>query len=157
MEYSTVPLWTFTLCGVLAILAGGLLAAFSAKKPTRQASWASAYLVLIVGLAQAIIGVILYAVNARAMMYAIVLAFVAFNLGNVGVVIGTDGRYRNKGYRKLVDVGSVLLVVSMLGLLGTAWNAPFSWQLVILYVIIAVILVTMPIGLVLSHRRKIKT
>jgi hypothetical protein len=156
MEYSTVPLWTFTLCGVLAILAGGLLAAFSAKKPTRQASWASAYLVLIVGLAQAIIGVILYAVNAHVAAYMIVFAFVTFNLGNAGVVIGTDGRYRNKSYRKLVDIGGALMVVSMLTLLVTVWGATFSWQLMTLYVVIAIILVTMPIGIVLSHRRKIE-
>lgn len=148
-------MWTFTLLGILAILAGGILSAFSAKKPSRQTAWASAYLVLVVGLAQAVIGIILYAINTDSAFW-VVLAFVAYNLGNASVLVGTIGRYRNKSYRKLVDIGGVLLVISMIALLVAVHRAAMSWQLVVLYVIMLTIIVTMPIGLILSHRRKLK-
>lgn len=156
MEHSTVSLWLFLTLGILAILVGGMLMAFTAKTPSRLVSWASAYLVLIVGLAQAIIGIILYSLDNDPATFAIIVAFFAFNLGNAAVIMGTIGRYRKKNYRQLVDAGGVLLVLSMVTLLVAVHHAVFSWQLVFFYVIIVTILVTMPIGLLLSRRRKIK-
>lgn len=154
MEHSDLFLWTFVTLGVLAILAGGFLSAFSAKKPSRLVSWASAYLVLIVGLAQAAIGMILYAVVSDPVVYLVVIGFVAYNIGSAAVVTGTFLKKREEKYRRLVDVGGGLLVVSMLSLAMLVQKAVLSWQLVALYIIIVVILVTMPVGLVLSRRRK---
>lgn len=154
MVHSDLFLWTFVTLGVLAILAGGFLSAFSAKKPSRLVSWASAYLVLIVGLAQAAIGMILYAVVSDPVVYLVVIGFVTYNLGSAAVVTGTLLKKRDEKYRWLVDVGGGLLVVSMLSLAMLVQKAVLSWQLVALYIIIVVILVTMPLGLVLSRRRK---
>lgn len=151
--HNEISLWTFVTLGILAILASGFLMAFSAKKPSRLISWASAYLVLIVGLAQALIGIILYAINKDPAVLLVVLAFVTYNLGNAAVLVGTIFK---KQYKWLVDISGIFLVVSMVSLAFLADHATLSWQLVCLYVIIVTILVTMPVGLTLSRRRKLK-
>src|SRR5664280_2796146 len=47
----------FAAVGAACIVAGGLVAAVSAPAPSEHASWAAAYLVLVVGVAQAALGV----------------------------------------------------------------------------------------------------
>lgn len=156
MTDSELSLWTFELLGVLAIFAGGCLAAFTAKKPSRFISWASAYLVIVVGLFQAIIGVLLHRVANDPSTGLVLLAFLTYNLANAGVLIGTTLKSRHKNYRSLVDTGGVLFIISMGFLLLLAHHSEESWQLILLYIIVLTILITMPIGVTLSHRRKSK-
>ena len=156
MEHGEVGMWAFIVLGVLAIIVGGLLSAYSAKKPSRLASWASAYLVLIVGLAQVGIGVLVQSMTKDPSLFLVMLAFVAYNLGNAGVLVGTIYKDRRKHYRKFVDLGGGLLVVSMVALIFVTNQAPMSWQLVFFYSIIVIILMSMPVGLTLSRRRNSK-
>lgn len=146
----------FIVLGVMAILAGGLLSAYTAKSPSRLASWASAYLVLIVGIGQVGIGMILQHIIQDPGLFLTMLAFVAYNLGNAGVLIGTLYKDRKKHFRKYVDIGGGLHVISMVALIFLTNQAPLSWPLVLLYLIIVTIMMSMPIGLKLSRRQKLK-
>lgn len=147
----------FTVLSVLAIVAGGLLMAFSAHKPTWLTSWVSAYLVLIVGIIQ--LGFIVGWRDLREPKTALaLLAFMAYNIGNLCVVLGTVLKERTKHYFTVVSSGSVLLAVAMILLLTAVHSAQSSWTLTGLVVLTTVILISMPIGVVLSNRhRKIKT
>lgn len=154
MVNGQLPLLIFGLVGMLAVASGGLLAAFSARKPSRLAAWASSYLVLVAGLLQVGIGASLYYLVKSSAAWLTILAFIAFNLGNAGVLLGTVLKNRSGKYRILVDIGGGLLAISMILLLILVHGAAMSWQLLAFYIIVAIILVTMPIGLILSRRRK---
>lgn len=153
--YSDLPLWTFLLTGALAILVGGLVAAYSAKQLSRLATWTSAYLVLIVGLFQAVIGVALHYLLKDPSSLLIALAFTMYNLGNAGVLLGTVYKNRTKNHRLIVDGGGGLLVISMVILIILAWGNATTWQLVLFYVVAMIILISVPIGLWQSRRRAV--
>lgn len=142
----------FEALGFAAIAGGGLLAAFSAKRPSRLAGWASAYLVLIAGLAQ--VG-LAYGWSRLLPPDAMLprLGMVLFDLGNVLVLAGTVKRYRAGHAGQAVRAGGACLLAAMLPLLGAQNYRDFSWTLVWYLAIIAIILIGMPIGLLLSHRR----
>lgn len=98
MSASTAPGWAgrigsalpFLLVAVLAIACGGGVAAALAHAPSRKLLWMVAYLVLVVGLTQALLGVgqaLLTIRETSAPLRA--LECVIFNLGNAGVIAGT--------------------------------------------------------------------
>lgn len=100
----------FVIVAVLGVLAGGLVAAVTGPLGLRHGSWAAAYLVLVVGVAQAIFGM------GRAWLPAVaaasgprlLLELAAWNVGSLVVVAGT---VLEQAW--LVVTGSVLLVVSL--------------------------------------------
>ena len=87
----------FVALGGAAIIAGGLLAAVvglpgtaTANLPLRHLAWASAYLVLVVGVAQVAFGAGQAWLSARAPKAGWVAGeWIVFNLGNAGVTVGT--------------------------------------------------------------------
>lgn len=142
----------FLTLSVLAIVAGGLLSAFSARQPTRRASWASAYLVLVVGVIQYGI-VVAWQHLHHPQTTLMILALCAYNLGSALVVTGTVLKARLPFYRMLVNSGGTAIGLSMALLLIAVRKAPASWTLAGLVVLAAIILVSMPIGLTLSAKR----
>lgn len=142
----------FELIGFVTIAAGGLLAAFSARRPSRLVLWATAYLVLVAGLAQAGLA---YGWSQLLPDSAMLprIAMVIFDLGNAMVIAGTIKRYRKQNTGHTVQFGGLFLLAAMIMLLLAQNYASFSWTLVWYLAIIAVILIGMPIGLVLSARR----
>lgn len=100
----------FLVVAVLGVLAGGLVAAVAGPLDLRHGSWVAAYLVLVVGVAQAGFGA------GRAWLPAVatvlrprlLLELTAWNVGSLVVVVGTvlDQVW-------LVVAGSVLLVVAL--------------------------------------------
>jgi hypothetical protein len=136
--------------GLLAIAAGGLLAAFSARRPTRLKTWMSAYLVLVAGLVQFGLAVGWQRLGSSGGATAIV-AFVLFNIGNIFVMLGTAQKQR---WAALVRLGGLFLAVTMLLLAWAVKSAAASWTLAWFLALVLIILVTMPIGLTLSARRK---
>ena len=84
---SAVP---FLLVGALAIVGGGAVAAAMAHAPSRKLFWMVAYLVLVVGVTQALLGIgqALLATRETARPVRTV-EWVLFNLGNAGVIGGT--------------------------------------------------------------------
>lgn len=94
---------------MLAIIGGGLLSAALAHAPSRPVMWLVAYLVLVVGVAQAVFG----AGQARLAPVAPPWRLVApqwllFNTGNALVMAGTLD-----GHPGWVTAGAVLFVVAL--------------------------------------------
>lgn len=149
----------FALIGGACIVAGGLTAAVTASAPSRVGAWSAAYLVLVAGVAQIALGVgqALLAAPSRRL---IVAEFVAFTLGNAGVVLGTV-----VGVPLIVDVGGIVLALALIlfvaGVRGAAARGGpalgrgrrirrvlWSYR-----VVLVVVLVSIPVGLVLAQLR----
>ena len=141
----------FVIIGAAATVAGGLVSAASAPSPSYLASWAVAYLVLVVGVAQVVLG-IGQSTLANAPLTARVLSIeaVIFNLGNLGVLLGTI-----VGQSLVVYVGAALIVAALLSFLwavrGTnTHRVALNWGY---RVLIVVLLVSIPVGLVIATIR----
>jgi hypothetical protein len=80
----------FVALGIAAIIAGGLVAAAAAHHPAEHPVWASAYLVLIVGVAQIVFGGGQACLSERLPSTGWIGGeWIIFNLGNAGVIAGT--------------------------------------------------------------------
>lgn len=141
----------FIVIGGLGLVAGGLLSAISAGSPSYLASWAVAYLVLVVGVAQLALGIgqdrLAPGTPAPGLISAELLAF---NLANLAVLAGSLF-----AVLALTWVGAVLIVVAMALFIwavrgGTSEHRGLLW----LYrAVVAVLLVSAPIGIILAHSR----
>lgn len=142
----------FSALSILAIIAGGLISAFSAQRPTRFTSWVSAYLVLVVGVIQLSL-VSLWHSLGQPEVAAVWLALLTFNLGNFSVIVGTLRKKKAGRHHGLVNLGGLLIALAMLLLLAAVRNAKMSWASAGFIILTVVILVSMPIGLMLSRKR----
>ena len=139
----------------VAITAGGILSAFTARTPSRLTMWVVAYLVLVVGIVQ--LGLAYSWLALKLPTNTIVLAaFVFYNFGNVAVIIGTIKKGRSHWAKYLVRRGGILLAFSMLGLISNAYGVALSWTAVLFYTLTTVILVSMPVGLILATKHNDK-
>jgi len=99
----------FLVIGIAAILAGGLIAAAVAHAPSRNMVWMVAYLVLVVGLAQAAFGAGQAALaTKRVPLLMVIIELLLFNVGNAGVIAGTLA-----GTFMPVIVGTILLLLGL--------------------------------------------
>jgi hypothetical protein len=133
------------LIGTGCVVAGGIVAAIAAANPSENGIWASAYLVLVGGVAQIALGLGQSWLAARPPAPVAVAAEVAiYNLGNAAVIGGTlaDRTW-------LVDVGGVLLVVALAMYLWATRRARGGWVLLAYRLLVALVLVSIPVGLVL--------
>ena len=136
----------FVVTGVAAVIAGGLVAAAVAHHPAEHPVWMSAYLVLIVGVAQIIFGAGQAWLPERLpSMGWVASEWVVFNLGNAGVIVGTMcERFA------LVPTGSALFAFGVaLFLLGTRGGARRGW-LIAYRVALGVVFVSSLVGLALA-------
>lgn len=137
----------FAGVGLAAVVAGGMIAAAIAHAPTEPLVWLVAYLVLIVGVAQAALGVGQHRLaDSRLSPAWLWSEFALYNLGNAGVIAGTL-----LDLTPLVDAGGILLVVALIGfLLGSrgAGKSALRWPYRILIVLL---LISVPIGLLLAQ------
>lgn len=139
--------WPFTIVGVACVIAGGLVAAITSVSPTEQLAWSAAYLVLVAGVAQVGLGLGQQFLPTRPPSRRLVLGELAlWNVGNAAVMYGTLA-----GAVAVVDVGGALLVLT-LGLVGYASRgAARTWLLHGFRALIAILLVSIPVGLVLAR------
>lgn len=80
----------YTVLAAAAVVAGGVLAAAVAHAPTQPLVWLASYLVLVVGVAQYLLGKGQAHVAATAPRASVSWSrWLLFNLGNVGVIVGT--------------------------------------------------------------------
>lgn len=140
--------------GVVCVIAGGLVAAVTARNPTEHGTWAVAYLVLVAGVSQVglAIGQSLLTAPAPAARTRLV-ELVAWNGGNAAVLTGTL-----TGTTWVVDIGGALLVVALALVVVAVRAHPVNevgrsralarraFQLLVL-----VLLVSIPIGLLLAR------
>jgi hypothetical protein len=143
---------SYIFLSVFSIVAGGLISAFSARKPSRQTAWVSAYLVLVVGIVQ--LGLVtLWHRFGNPNPGTTTLALLIFNVGNVTVLYGTLRKRQLKYYRILVNAGGGLIALGMALLLFAVRSQHASLSLVEFIVLTAIILLSIPAGLFISYRR----
>lgn len=141
----------FIVIGTASIIAGGLIAGATARHSTEHEAWAVAFLVLVCGIAQIALGLgqSLLATIAPARS-TIVAELVAFNAGCALVLVGTIA-----GRLLLTEAGSALLALALVLLFravrGIGVRA--GWPVYLYRTLIAIVLVSIPIGLVLAHIR----
>lgn len=144
-----IPALPFIALGSISIIAGGLLAAVTAISPTRHTTWAAAYLVLVVGVAQLGIGIGQALLAPKLPSSRLIAAeLLTWDVGNAGVIAGT--LMNRVG---LVDLGGALLAVSLvLFLLGVRGHTGRNkWLLYLYRLLITILLVSIPIGLLISR------
>jgi hypothetical protein len=128
-----------------------LVAAAVAMAPSRLGSWAAAYLVLVGGVAQVALGAGQALLASRSPGRRTVAAELAgWNTGNGAVLGGTL-----LGATWLAGAGGVLLAAALvLALAGTrgAVRHP-AWPLHLYRALIALVLVSIPVGLVIAAVR----
>lgn len=119
---SAVP---FLLVSALAIVGGGVVAAAMAHAPSRKLFWMVAYLVLVVGVTQAVLG-IGQALLATRKTAAPVLAveWILFNLGNAGVIGGTMW-----SIWPLLLTGTLLFAAALAAFLHATRHSRVGWAI----------------------------
>lgn len=142
------PAIPFTILGTGCVAAGGLVSAVTALSPTEQRAWAVAYLVLVAGLAQVLLGV------GRALLSTtlplkrrLALECVGWNAANAAVLTGTLIPLPG-----LLYPGAALLLID-LGLLvqgGRATHGTHRWTLYAYRALAALLAVSVPVGLILA-------
>ena len=156
----------FAIPGFGCIIGGGLVAAAIAPAPTEHGAWAVAYLVLVGGIAQLALGAgqrLLTPRTPRTPTSAAIRAqVVGWNAGNAVVIAGTLA-----DLTVLVSIGGAVLVgvlasfvFAVRGAAGGERGRPDAgapgrpdWLLYGYRALVVVLLVSIPIGLVLSHLR----
>lgn len=145
--------WSHTLpfvgFGAVCIVAGGMVAAITARNPTESGTWAAAYLVLVAGVAQVALGTGQALLAAKPPPPQVVTAeFIMWNCANAVVLAGTL-----LGVESLIDAGGGLLVVVLAlfahrvrGATGRA-----RWFLSAYRLLVTALLVSIPIGLLLAR------
>lgn len=138
---------TMLFIGILAVIAGGLLSAVTSPLSLEYGSWASAFLVLVVGVAQ--IAMTLQRRHHDAKPSTLWLQCAAWNLGAAAVIAGTF-----LATTLLVDLGSISLVVAlMLALQSSRRQHPVNRWTIGYRLLLLTLMISIPIGIVLSHLR----
>ncbi|NMR18959.1 hypothetical protein HIR71_01750 [Cellulomonas fimi] len=140
----------FVLVGLIAVVAGGLVAAVTGPTGLAAGSWMAAYLVLVAGVAQAGLGVgqaLLAAVPPSAPRTGRQL--VLYNAAGIAVLIGTVTEAV-----LVVVAGGAMLFAALCHFLAAARRPrTHAWYLAVYRALLAVLGVSIPVGLVLSAVR----
>lgn len=136
----------FVVIGTGLVVVGGLVSAAAAPTASYHSSWAVAYIVLVAGVAQALLG-LGQAVLTEGTVSAgeRQLELWCWNLGNAAVVAGT-----------LLDVpimlyvGCVGLIVTLVLVMRALVHVPSNLLVWSVRVVIAVLLISIPTGIVLQ-------
>ena len=138
----------FVVIGTASIIAGGLISGVMAHAPTRHGAWLVAYLILVVGVAQIALGIGQAWLAGCALRGRVLgIEFIAFNLGNAAVVLGTLFVLP-----LLVGVGGAALIVALVFFyLGVRGGGVSGWPRYVYWFVITVLVVSIPIGLVLAR------
>lgn len=150
--------WPLFAVGALGVIAGGLVAAATAPSASEHGSWAAAYLVLVVGVAQIALAAGQAALSTHPPTRSLVVAETAcWNIANALVIAGTLA-----DVNAIVYVGGAMLVVALAtfgyGVRGTLpageqHRQRIRWLVYGFRVVVIVLLVSIPTGLVLATVR----
>lgn len=145
-------LWSMILGGAL-VIAGGLVAAVTSPLGLPKGSWLAAYLVLVGGVPQYIVGRAAVAWRRERTGWSVLALW---NVGNAAVIAGS---LLSQPY--LVDAGGVLLIAALVALLGAVWRRQTpgipalttgAWRWLVIAAL-AILIASVPVGLVLAHLR----
>ena len=136
----------FLIVALLAIVAAGTIAAAMAHAPSRKLLWMVAYLVLVVGVTQAVLGIGQALLAMRETTGPVRLVECAmFNLGNAGVIVGTLCSLWS-----LVLAGTLLFAVALAIFLHATRGARAGWSILAYRLLIVGVGGSSIIGLVLA-------
>ena len=144
-----VSAWPCLVIAALAIVGGGVLAAAMAHAPSRKLLWMVAYLVLVVGVTQTVLGIgqaLLATRETAALVRAV--ECVLFNLGNAGVIAGTM-----LSKWSLVLMGTLLFAAALAIFLHATRRARGGWLTHVYRALIVCIGGSSIVGLVLAAMR----
>lgn len=131
---------------LVALLVAGSAAAAAIHAPTRPVVWMVAYLVLVAGVAQAVLGLGQTLLPARLPAPRWLTAeWALFNLGNLGVIAGTL-----LTAPALVVLGTALFVAALVAFLLGARGAGAGWLLHAFRVVLLATCLGACVGLVLA-------
>ncbi len=140
----------FVVAALLAIVAGGLVAALSRPLGWGHGPWAAAYLVLVAGTAQFGLGAGQAWLAPMSLSRRLVITeFLAFNFGNALVIVGTL-----LSRALLVDAGAGLLIAALvLFIVAMRYTkqhqtAP-GWARLAYLMLVFILLVSIPVGVML--------
>lgn len=137
---------SFVLIGLGLVIGGGLLSAALAPTASYHSSWAVAYVVLVAGVAQGVLGLGQAVLTSGAVSAGVRQAELwCWNLGNAAVIVGTLS-----DVPVVLYIGCVALIATLVLLLRAIAHAPRSWLLWTMRVVVAVLLVSMPTGIVIQ-------
>lgn len=142
--------WPFLALGGAAIIGGGLVAAIEAHQPVQALVWMSAYLVLVVGIAQIVFGAGQAWLSGRAPAAGrVATEWVVFNLGNAGVIAGTlcDRFVWVLAGTALFATGILLFLLGTRGAVRRGWAVGYR-------VLLGLMFLSSLVGLVLSIRAR---
>ena len=138
----------YALTGTIAVIAGACISAFGAKTPTTLAMWASAYLVLVVGVAQVCFALALGRAKHNTTLY---WAYWLFNGGSVLTIAATIAKYSGvANYMVATVAGAVLIIAGMAVLLRLLSKQPHTRITISAIIIAALLAVSSLVGVVLS-------
>lgn len=146
--------WPLVVAGFLGVVAGGVVAAMTGPLHWDHGSWAAAYLVLVAGVAQLVLGIgQAWLASEAPARRRVIGELVAWNVGSLLVIGGTLA-----ARPLIVDAGGVLIIMGLVLFISGVWEAtaPVSdvtrWVRRTYVAIALVILVSVPIGMVLAAR-----
>lgn len=144
----------FIVFGSSAVIAGGLVSAFTAHSAEYYTAWAVAYLVLVVGVVQIALGLgVKYLAKKEPTFKQTLATFLLFNLGNAAIMTSTILYYTsvtNGSY--LVPIGSLLIAAAMVLFLWFVKGARKSIWRTLYYALLCLVLVSVILGLFLSMK-----
>ncbi len=141
----------FTATGVISVIAGGMISAFFAKTPSRFVMWAVAYMVLVSGVVQSGFGLGLQKLLAKKPNKQLIpVAYILYNLGSLGTVLGTYLKYRGEYRQSVIILSGVLMVASILMLCYLVKDVKKSAVLIGYYAMAIIILTGVIVGGLLS-------
>lgn len=134
------------ITSLIAILAGGLMSGATAHAPTRYIMWMSAYLVLVVGVVQGVLGFTQALLPERVLSRAWHISeWIFFNVGNAGVIAGT---LLNSVL--IVAFGTALFVAALILFLFGVHNVRGGWPLYVYRAVLAIVCISAVTGVILS-------
>jgi hypothetical protein len=149
MNRSAIP---FAVIAGISIIAAGFLSAITAFSPGYTASWAVAYLILVVGVAQLALGVGQAWITEKAPSKGLIIAqIITFNLANAATIGGTV-----IASIALVYFGAALFIIA-LGLFLWGTRIVKSKSTFIVYgfrAIVVFLIVSAGVGLVIASVKK---
>lgn len=136
----------FAIMGTIAVVGGSLLSAALAPTPSYHGNWAVAYIVLVAGVGQIVLGVGQTATTAgRVRRAVVVMQVLLLNLGSVATVIATVG-----DIRVLLYVAAALQLIALISFLWATRHGARGLTLVALRTVTVLLVISIPIGIVLQ-------
>lgn len=132
--------------GSALVIVGGLVSAAAAPTASYHSSWAVAYIVLVAGVAQAFLGLGQAVLTGGAVSRTVRQAeWWCWNIGNAAVVVGTLS-----DAPVVLYLGCLPLIATLVLVLRALAHAPSNRLLWSVRVVVAVLLVSIPTGIVLQ-------